>query len=105
MIFDKLIPEDREKERIEMQQKKKQEFKKIGSTRRVPGHTMFSYNMETHILKKADMVFSDTVDLSGMPMHNARIIIEKDCIYRQALNFKNAVKHLKKEGFTEFEIV
>lgn len=104
MDFDKLIPEDKEKERIEMQQKKQQEFKKIGSTRRVPGHTMFCYNTETLVLKKADMVYSDSVDLRGIPLHNAKVVIEKDCIYLQALNFKNAIKHLKKMGYHGFEL-
>lgn len=103
-LFDNLLPKDSEKERIEMQQKKKQEFRFVGSTKRVRGHTLFSYNTETLELKKADMVYSDSVDMRGIPLHNARVVIEKNCIYLQALNIKNAIKHLKRMGYHGFEL-
>ena len=98
-IFDFPKTHEMQKDEIEVLDKQKQEFKLIGRTRKVPGHTMFSYNLKTGEIKPADIQQCKSIDyVSRKPMSNAKIVIEKDCVYRQALNVKNFVKRLIREG-------
>lgn len=86
--------------RIEREQKKRQEFTFLGSERVVRGHTMFSFNVVTKEIKVAALKHCDTFDLSKMDVaYNPKIIVEENCVYRQALNKKNLIKRLKREGF------
>ena len=59
-------------------------LKHVGQQVKTPGHTLFEYNKETGEIK--DM------------KTNRIVIIETNCIYRQALNKKNFIKRLKREG-------
>lgn len=42
-----IVWDKREQSRIEAQIKKQQELKLIGSMKKVPGHTLFSFNYKT----------------------------------------------------------
>lgn len=98
-IFD--IPQkgEMQKEEIEILDKQKHEFKMIGRERKVPGHTLFSLNLKTGEIKKAPIEHSKDVDFKTRePVYKNRIVIEPDCIYRQALNRKNFIKRLVREG-------
>lgn len=91
---------DRERERIEQEQKKRKEYHYLSSEKKVPGHTLFSFNTVTKEIKPASFIYSDTVYLWTLkPLFNPRVIVERDCIYRQALNRKNLIKRLRREGF------
>ena len=98
-IFDFHKPQEMQKDEIEVLDKQKHEFKLIGRERKRPGHTMFSYNLKTGEIKAAEIQLCTTIDYATRkPMSNAKIVIERDCIYRQALNVKNFVKRLIREG-------
>lgn len=102
-LFDLLASRDSERERIEAQARKKKEYHKVGSQRKVAGHTLFSYNTVTGEIKVAEMKVSDTIDFwTRQPLFPSRVIVEKDCIYRQSLNKKNLIRHLKEEGYKLF---
>ena len=83
-----IVWDKREQSRIEAQIKKQQELKLIGSMKKVPGHTLFSFNYKTGEIKPADVI-----------RECARIVVEKDCYYEQALNVKNFVKRLKRKSY------
>ena len=85
---------------MELLQKQKHELKFIGKTRVVPGHTMFSYNISTGEIKVAPIKYEVSLDYrTRKPVRKGEIIIEKDCIYRYALNKKDFIKRLKRELF------
>lgn len=60
-------------------------LKHIGRQNKKAGHTLFKYNKETG-------------EISESPVLNGSVITEPNCIYRQALNKKNFIKRLKREG-------
>ena len=98
-IFDTPQKDQMSKEQIEVLNKKKHEFKFIGRQRKVPGHTMFSLNIKTGEIKVAPVERSKVCDFSTRePIYKERIVIEPDCLYRQALNRKNFIKRLVREG-------
>ncbi len=103
-LFNPTNPLDEEQIRIEREQQKRIEHTFVGSQKKIPGHTLFEYNPSTGEIKKAKIEYSDTVMFpSGEPMHRPKVITVKGCVYRQALNKKNVIKHLRKEGYTKFE--
>lgn len=63
------------------------QLKKMQSVRRIPGLTLFKINYVTGEVTECL--------IPGQPVPQ-RIIIEKDCIYMQALNKKTAIKKYKK---------
>jgi len=100
-IFDLHKTQEMQKDKIEVlhKQQQKQEFKLIGRVRRVPGLTMYSYNLKIGEIKVAEIEQCKSIDYTTRkPLTNAKILIEKDCIYRQALNIRNFVKRLVREG-------
>ncbi len=102
-MFDDLIKKGLdEKAKTEFCQQEKREIKFLGKMRRNTSHTLFSYNLVTKEIKVAELEEPDTINLKDLKkISNTRIIIEKDCVYRQALNKKNFVKILKREGIIE----
>lgn len=84
---------------IKKLEKQQHELKFIGRERKVPGHTLFSFNIKTGEIKKAPIERSKDVDFKTRePVFHERIVVEHDCIYRQALNKKNFIKRLLREG-------
>ena len=98
-----LTPHLREKDvdelRMEQVQKKKNEFHLIGQERRIKGHTLFCFNVATKKIKVAPIKQDIMMGLDGVVIYKNSVTIEKDCIYVQALNEKNARKRLVKMGF------
>lgn len=85
--------------RTEQVQKKKNEFHLIGEERRVKGHTLFCFNEVTKKIKVAPMVQKVEIGLDGSVIYKNNVTVEKDCMYVQALNEKNARKKLIKMGY------
>jgi len=56
------------------------EIKKENSLRRQPGHAIFEFNVETGVIKAAEVV-------------NGIVIKGQGCLYCSALNLVNADKH------------
>lgn len=102
-MFDRLNAMLDDKPKVEASQKQQKEFKKIGSQPKVAGHILYSYNTYTGEIKAAEFQVCDSIDFWTLkPIDPTRVIVEKDCIYRQALNKKNVIKHLKREGYSMF---
>ena len=79
-----------------------------------PGMTLFEYNKKTGILRKAEIEQStvqikENTEISAMEPGVNTITVKKvmehtNCMYMQKLNFKNAVKLLKKLGYARIYI-
>ena len=83
---------------VKVQERKQHEFKLIGHQRKVPGHTLFCVNLKTGEIKAAPVERSTAVDFKTMePTYRDRIVVEPNCLYRQALNKRNFIKKLKRE--------
>lgn len=98
-IFDVPSKNQMLKDEIEILDKQKHEYKLIGQARKVPGLTMFSFNYKTGEIKIAPIQHSKEVDFKTLsPVTKDRLVVEPNCIYRQALNQKNFIKRLIREG-------
>lgn len=95
---------------IRAEQQQKAEHVLLGSQLKRPGHTLFEYNRLTGEIREAEFEKQDLV-LDYIPRQGNRymyktikskVVINNNCIYRQALNKFNAVKRLKREGYTNF---
>ena len=101
-IFDFTRQSKVQKDEMELIEKQRHEFKFVKSERKVPGHTMFSYNINTGEIKVAPVEHCKDIDFVTLqPLFRDKIVIEKDCVYRQALNKRNFVKRLIREGIIE----
>lgn len=96
MQLDKIFHFDK-KERQEVTQKKKVEYKKIGCMKHRNGHTLFSFNVKTGEWKIADVQGKAIINFDKTVTKEKKILIEKDCIYIEALNLKNAKKRLMRD--------
>lgn len=85
--------------RTEQVQKKKNEFHLIGQERRIKGHTLFCFNEVTKKIKVAPMKQEALLGMDGSVIYKNNVTVEKDCVYVQALNEKNARKKLIKMGY------
>lgn len=85
--------------RTEQVQKKKNEFHLVGEERRIKGHTLFCFNEVTKEIKVAPMNQECMLGLDGSVIYKNNVTVEKDCVYIQALNKKNAIKKLNKMGY------
>lgn len=102
MELDKILQKENEP-RTEVQQKRQSEYKFIGSTKRHSGHILFQYNVVTGEIEQAKVTKDVVVSfVTKKAVHNPKVVIEKDCIYRQALNKRSLIKKLSKEGYTKF---
>lgn len=98
-IFDIPHKDSLPKGQIDFVQKKQQELRFIGKQRKIAGLTMFSYNIETGEIKIAPVENKVVIDAcTRLPVSEHTLVIERGCIYRQALNRKNFVKRLMREG-------
>ena len=66
-------------------------------TPKIDGYRVFKYNKITKELTLATFRHSDTYVIGGN--NNPILDIEKDCVYVEAINTKNAIKHLKNGNF------
>lgn len=94
---------------IRAEQEKKKELKLISSQRKIRGLILWEYNEVTHILKRAQFKKQDVTITSLDPsavhlMINNKVEINERCYYVQALNQKNAIKHLKNVGYSNFKV-
>ena len=86
---------------VELLEQQRQEYKLIGRMRKVPGHTLFSFNVKTGEIKPVKLVREASIGLDGNPVFKEKITVEKDCYYEQSLNLKNFIKRLKRRGLIE----
>ena len=98
-----LTPHEQQKDiddlRIEQVVKKKNEFHLIGAQRKIKGHTLYAFNTVTKEIKVAPVERKVFFGFNGNMTYKNELTVEKDCIYLQALNEKNAKKRLVRMGF------
>lgn len=91
------------KDEIAIQQRKKQqvEYKFIGSMRHRVGHTLFAINRVTgkvhpaEFVRKDELQWAEAIQLvKGVVKRD--VLVEKDCVYIEALNEVNAIKKYRK---------
>lgn len=90
---------DMDQLRTEQVQKKKNEFHLIGQERSIKGHILFCFNEVTKKIKVAPMNQECMLGMDGSVIYKNNVTVEKDCVYVQALNEKNARKKLIKMGY------
>lgn len=85
-----------QKPQTEIQVKKQQEhrYKYIGSILHRPGHTLFSVNTRTGEIKPAKYIQEAVIENPNSRSVRTRrkVVLEKDCVFIEALNEKNALK-------------
>lgn len=91
------------KAQIEAVEKKQNEYKLIGRLTKVPGHTLYKFNATMREASKAEMRTEITrqydPDTDTVIRHvKSDVKVEKDCYYEQALNMKNFIKRLRRQG-------
>lgn len=98
-----LTPHEQQKDdndlRIEQVIKKKNEFHLIDCQRRIPGHTLYAFNTVTKEIKVAPVERKVFFGFNGNMTYKNELTVEKNCIYLQALNEKNARKRLIRMGY------
>lgn len=100
MKLDNLIEEyTLNKPAIEVVEKEKQEYRYLGSLRRIPGHRLFSFNRRTFEIKeiKPEVIFTYNSG-KGRTLPTSKVNVEPGCYYDQALNKKNFIKRLIRNG-------
>ena len=85
-----------DKDKIESVQKIQNELKLIRRVRKVPGHTLFEFNLETLEIKPADIENKVFLDKALKPVYKSIVVQKPKCIYAQALNAKNCEKKILK---------
>lgn len=101
MKLDEIVKPEQE---VHQDKKDQVEYKLIGSLKYRPGHTLFIYDREKGVVEEAP-VQGGSLSLdykTGRLVKNPKkLTIKKGCIYVSALNKKNAIKKLIKEGYYE----
>lgn len=104
-MFDDLLHPIDTGVQTELSQQKRHELRYIGSQRKRRGLITFSYNKVTGVIKPADIKRCNTIDFAtGEPLYSPKIVVERDCIYYQALNVANCKRHLEQQGYRIFAI-
>jgi len=87
-----LVPDTR----IEIQVPQKQEYRLIGSIRKVKGLRLFAYNFSTGELKEAEMRHEVMMGYKSDPIKKNKVNLSPNCLYVQALNKKVAWRKIMK---------
>jgi len=87
---------------VEEKQQRK-EIKLIGQQRKIPGLTLWEFDRNTKEIKKAEYKKQDVIlrtlkVASDDTVKSNKVVVNENCFYIQALNKKNAIKHLKRYG-------
>lgn len=69
----------------------------IGSMKKIPGHTLFEFNLETLMLGRAEVKQEAAITGNGGHKVTTRVDQKENCIYIQALNLKNARRKLLRQ--------
>lgn len=95
VIEDKKVISDIE---IQVQKKQQVEYKLLGKHKpTIDGYNIFEYNLQTRELKKATFIESDIYYIDRPNVK--KLVVNKDCLYIEALNLNNAIKRLVRGDF------
>ena len=81
---------------IEAEVKKQVEYKKIGYLKKVPGLTVFTYNISTGGVEKLKVEKKVSIGLDKKVKRETRASHDPNVVYIQALNLKNAKRKAEK---------
>ena len=102
MDFFKFEHNEKDKTEIQAKKKQRQEYKFIGNIRHQAGHILFSINTITGEIKQAEFQKEPIITWEQAKMVNdgvglpRKVVIEKDCVYIEAMNEENAMKKYHK---------
>lgn len=72
----------------------KQEFKYAGSMRMIPGLKLYAFNWDVMTIEEVKIKKEVSLDISkNKEIEKNKVFNDPKCIYYQALNYKNAVRH------------
>lgn len=74
----------------ELVAEQRKEFGRIGAQRRLPGLTLYEYDLTTGEIREADVETEATLRLDGPVGRSGRVDAKELCLYVQALNIENA---------------
>lgn len=74
----------------ELVAEQRKEFARIGAQRRLPGLTLYEYDLTTGEIREADVETEATLRLDGPVGRSGRVDAKELCLYVQALNIENA---------------
>lgn len=88
-----------QKQEIEnvIQAEPKQEFRFIGSMRKVPGLKIWEADMEALEVREAEFETNKTVDITKLESVRDTVIVKKGCVYIQAMNKEVAMRKIIKD--------
>lgn len=86
----------------------KQEHRFLGTMIRRPGLTLFEYDSKSKTVRAADVntqqFYSYNAKRDKFSVSSkSRVQVRDGCMYVQALNLKNAIRKVRKEGFEVLE--
>ena len=74
----------------ELVAEQRKEFVRIGSQRRIPGLTLYEYDLTTGEIREASVETEATLRMNGPIGRSGRVDAKQLCLYVQALNIENA---------------
>lgn len=75
---------------VELFAEQRKEFGRIGAQRRIPGLTLFEYDLTTGEIREASVETEATLRMNGPIGRSGRVDAKQLCLYVQALNIENA---------------
>ena len=91
-----IVPELSRSDMLELVAEQRKEFRLIGSQKRIPGLTLFEYDLTTGELRHASMKKEIQLEMDGATGAKARVDAKALCLYIQALNEENAMRKVHK---------
>lgn len=90
----------RQKDQVTQEVQVPKEYKFQGSVQMVPGLPLWEFNMKTLEIRKAEYKSENLTYHGGV---KRELVVDPDCAYIQALNYKNALRKFKKHYSHLFE--
>ena len=92
----KIVPEITRQDALELVQQQRQEYRLIGSQKRIPGLVLFEYDLTTGEIRRASMKKELQLEGDGTVGSKCRVDTQDLCLYIQALNEYNALRKARK---------
>ena len=91
-----IVPEITPAQRQEVKAQQQRQFRLIGSLRRIAGLQLWQYDLTTGELSVADVKRTVEIGVDLQPVYKNRTVQQELCLYVQALNRENAMKHIRR---------
>ena len=96
-----IVPEIEVKDRQEIVARKQLQYRLVGRLRRIAGLDLWEYDLTTGELSLVDVKREGEIGLDSRPVFHTKAFQRELCVYVQATNRENAMKHVRrylKEG-------